>query len=66
MLYYRRVFLPVYVMQLIAYLALAVASRYLGTTLNLVSGVLQRYKPNPNLQTRNPNTINHACCRAAN
>ena len=49
MLYYRRVFLPVYVMQLIAYLALAVAGRYLGTTLNLVSRVLRRYKPNPNL-----------------
>ena len=49
MLYYGRVFLPVYVMQLIAYLALAVAGRYLGTTLNLVSGVLRRYKPNPNL-----------------
>jgi hypothetical protein len=66
MLYYGRVFLPVYVMQLIAYLALAVAGRYLGTTLNLVSGVLRRHKPNPNLRTRNPNAINHACCGAAN
>ena len=31
-----RVFLPVYVLQLNAYLGLAVAAYYLGTTLNLV------------------------------
>ena len=33
---YARVFLPVYVLQLNAYLGLAVAAYYLGTTLNLV------------------------------
>jgi len=53
-----RVFLPVYVMQLVAFLALAVAARYLGTTPNPGSGVSRRdnLTPTSEHETLTPST----------